>query len=101
MECFVKITAMLQNPLKHTHTIWCSETRTFLNFINILRADFPPIFLRQKSTKLKCKCKKLVRKSVGEIDVVFIFINSLKLNKIWDTNNGPGFCGDCNFLWCS
>jgi hypothetical protein len=48
-----------------------------VNFTNIFRAAFVPIFLRQKITNLKCKHKKtvletFVRKSrmqnVGEID---------------------------------
>jgi hypothetical protein len=30
-----------------------------VNFTNILRAGFAPIFLSQKSTNLKCKYKKL------------------------------------------
>jgi hypothetical protein len=33
------------------------------NFTNILRADFAPIFLRQKSTKLKHKYKKAARET--------------------------------------
>jgi hypothetical protein len=33
------------------------------NFTNILRAAFAPIFLRQKSTNLKLKQKKVARKS--------------------------------------
>jgi hypothetical protein len=43
-----------------------------VNFTNILRVSFPLIFLRQNSTSLKCKYKKVVRKTfaqkVGEID---------------------------------
>ncbi len=48
-----------------------------VNFTNILRAAFAPIFLRQKSTNLKCKYKRAARKTfirkrresnVGEIE---------------------------------
>jgi hypothetical protein len=48
-----------------------------VNFTNILQAAYAPIFLRQKSTNLKSKYKKALRKTfvrkscaynVGEID---------------------------------
>jgi hypothetical protein len=90
---------MLQNPFKHTHNM-CSETSIFC-FHQHFKSRFSTNIIGPKSKELKCKHKKtahetFVRKSVGEINhkVGSIFINSLKLNKIWDTNNCPSFlCG--------
>jgi hypothetical protein len=36
------------------------DVRPDVNFTNILRADFMPIFWCQNSSNLKCKCKKAV-----------------------------------------
>ncbi len=37
--------------------------RDEVNFTNIIRAAFAPIFFRQKSTNLKCKYKKAAGKT--------------------------------------
>ncbi len=45
----------------HRHLL-DKENRSGVNFTNILRAAFAPIFLRQKTTNLKCKSKKAAHK---------------------------------------
>jgi hypothetical protein len=67
-------------------TIKYATHRPGVNFTNILRAAFAPVFLRQKSKNLKSKykkalCETVVRKSraynVGEMTSVF---QGLRLN---------------------
>jgi hypothetical protein len=41
----------------------CAEQRPGVNFTNIIRATFAPIFLRHKSTSLKSKYKKVLLKT--------------------------------------
>jgi hypothetical protein len=50
-----------------THDMFINfEMQSFsgVNLTNILRAAFAPIFLRQKTTTLKCKNKKAARKNL-------------------------------------
>jgi hypothetical protein len=48
--------------VKSNNLIWLNSiplgSNAGVNFTNILRAAFAPIFLRQKSTNLKCKNKQ-------------------------------------------
>jgi hypothetical protein len=72
-----------------------------VNFTNILRAAFVPIFLRQKRTHLKCKHKKLcvklfcTKKAVGKMLVKFTRAVLGSILSIQPTSFFPIFVTSC------
>jgi hypothetical protein len=66
LEVLVKFTFVAQEKWRKLANKMLVKLSPGINFTNIIRADFAPQFLRQKSTNLKFKYKKAAREALEQ-----------------------------------